>query len=95
MEKNEIMAEDDFGFTLVSEEEVKANEAAAASALEQSKLQVIELSDRLKNSLAVIQPLLKALKANPDKQYIFWPDRVAKIDALTKKLATTAYPPVE
>jgi len=31
-------------------------------------------------------PLLKNLKENPDKDYIFWPNRVAKVEAFEKHI---------
>ena len=34
-----------------------------------------------------ILPLLHNLKKNPEKDYIFWPNRTAKIDAFEDKIA--------
>jgi len=66
----------DFGFTLVDEDELDvAKEVAsstAASANTQDKL------DKLYNA---ITPLLNNLKANPEKEYIKWPNRVDKVEA--------------
>ncbi len=70
------MATFDFGFTLVDEDELDvAKEVAsstAASANTQDKL------DKLYNA---ITPLLNNLKANPEKEYIKWPNRVDKVEA--------------
>lgn len=63
----------DFGFTAVSENELEAIQNAESNATE-----VQERLDKLYNA---ILPLLKNLKQNPDKDYIFWPDRVAKVEA--------------
>lgn len=43
-------------------------------------------SKRLNFLRQAIQPLLNSLKADPNKDYIYWPDRVKKIDDFTKKL---------
>lgn len=69
----------DFGFTAVSEDELEAIQNAESNATE-----VQERLDKLYNA---VLPLLKNLKQNPDKDYIFWPDRVAKVEAFEKHIA--------
>lgn len=64
--------EDDFGFSLVSEEELNADTTAA--------------TDKLHGLRKMVLPLLKNLMKNPDKEYIYWPDRVKKIEAFIKKM---------
>jgi hypothetical protein len=70
---------EDFGFTAVDEDEleiaVKANEKAAEA--EQSALSTQERLDGLYNA---ILPLLNNLKANPQKDYIYWPNRIEKVE---------------
>ena len=68
----------DFGFTAVSENELEAIQSAESSAA--------EVQQRLDNLYEAIVPLLKNLKQNPDKDYIFWPDRVAKVEAFEKHI---------
>lgn len=58
----------DFGFTAVNEDELDAVQTAAG---DKDKL------DRLYQS---ILPLLANLKANPEKDYIYWPNRVTKVE---------------
>jgi len=75
----------DFGFTAVDEEELQAvqktqqvaEDAKQASASYQDKL------DRLYNAIV---PLLNNLKKNPEKEYILWPDRLAKVEAFETHL---------
>jgi hypothetical protein len=70
----------DFGFTAVDEDEIDAVvavTASSASAKDESKV----LEDKVNNLYNAILPLLSNLKANPEKEYIKWPDRTAKIEA--------------
>jgi len=68
----------DFGFTAVSENELEAIQSAESSAA--------EIQQRLDSLYKAIIPLLTNLKQNPDKDYIFWPDRVAKVEAFEKHI---------
>lgn len=81
---------DDFGFSLVSEEELKAHEEALKKKVEEQSRVVIEtaneLTDKLHGLRAMIMPLLNNLAKDPDKSYIFWPDRADKIKAFIKKI---------
>jgi hypothetical protein len=69
----------DFGFTAVDEDELQAVQQTAAKAddAEQLALTTQERLDKLYN--AVI-PLLNNLKKNPEKEYILWPNRLAKVE---------------
>ena len=92
--------DDDFGFSLVSEEELKAKEAELqAKLLEQSQVvqevvkqasqteaTVTEYKDKLNGLRAMVMPLLNNLAKDPDKEYILWPDRAKKIQAFIKKV---------
>ena len=66
----------DFGFTLVDENELDVAQTATASAAEASTTQ-----DKLDKLYNAIGPLLNNLKANPEKEYIKWPNRVEKVEA--------------
>tara|TARA_R110000772_G_scaffold60742_2_gene137079 strand:- start:3080 stop:3331 length:252 start_codon:yes stop_codon:yes gene_type:complete len=65
----------DFGFTAVTEDELdvvqKAHESEASAQNTQEKI------DKLYNA---ITPLLNNLKANPEKSYIHWPNRLGKVE---------------
>ena len=82
--------EDDFGFSLVSEEELKAHEEALKKKVEEQSRVVVqtatELTDKLHGLRAMVMPLLNNLAKDPDKSYVFWPDRADKIKAFIKKI---------
>jgi hypothetical protein len=75
----------DFGFTAVDEDELTAVKALrttadeVASTAEDTQIKL----DKLYNA---ITPLLNNLKANPEKEYILWPNRTEKIEAFENKL---------
>lgn len=72
--------DDDFGFTAVDEEKVTE---PITNKLSDQKAEII---DQLQLLYDAIIPLLKNLKANPDKEYIHWPNRVEKVDGFKSKL---------
>jgi hypothetical protein len=65
----------DFGFTAVDETELNSYQQATQAT--QSATATQEKVDDLYNA---IQPLLNNLKANPEKEYILWPERLKKIE---------------
>lgn len=75
----------DFGFTAVDEDELQAvqdaQKAAGDVAVEAKSTQA--KIDKLYNA---ITPLLNNLKKNPEKEYILWPDRLAKVEAFESHL---------
>lgn len=72
MSTNNFDDDFDFGFTTVSEESLTSGQQ--------------ELNTQLQQLYNAIIPLLKNLKSNPDKEYILWPDRVAKIKQFKQKI---------
>lgn len=64
---------DDFGFSMVSNDELVAN---------------IPVDTRAEELCAMIMPLLNNLKLNPEKDYIQWKgaERIKQIDAFIKKM---------
>lgn len=82
--------DDDFGFSLVSEEELKAHEEALKKKVEEQSRVVVqtatELTDKLHGLRQMIMPLLNNLAKDPEKSYIFWPERSEKIKAFIKKI---------
>jgi|TARA_R110002074_G_scaffold93295_2_gene203769 hypothetical protein len=70
------MAEFDFGFTLVDEAELDVAKEVATSTASATNTQ-----DKLDKLYNAITPLLNNLKANPEKEYIKWPNRVDKVEA--------------
>ena len=89
----------DFGFSFI-DEELQEKEAVAKEAIENISSEKATLSDELTDAkLAAddleyrlellyksISPFLDNLCKNSDKSTIFWPDRVAKIQAYKAKL---------
>jgi hypothetical protein len=75
----------DFGFTAVDEDELKTVQELKSTATEVGHTAIAAQSklDKLYNAIV---PLLNNLKANPEKEYILWPNRTAKIEAFEKKL---------
>jgi len=85
----EIDFDFDFGFTSASEDEIKApiikDLQPAILIAAQGYQQIID------NLLKSIEPLLNNLVKDADtKEYIYWPDRKAKIEAYRKKLHAIA-----
>jgi hypothetical protein len=62
----------DFGFTAVNEDELEAVQKVSATATSSE--------DRLNKLYNTITPLLNNLKQNPEKDYILWPNRLAKVE---------------
>ena len=75
------MSEDifDFGFTAVDETELKAVQEAVLDQVvaRDTAVTTQEKLDKLYNAIV---PLLNNLKANPEKEYILWPNRVEKVE---------------
>ena len=69
----------DFGFTAVDENELEVVQKAS-STVESATNTVAELEDKLNRLYNAILPLLSNLKKNPEKEYIYWPKRVGKIE---------------
>lgn len=87
MKKTTELDEDfDFGFSVVSEDELKTMEKQLQSELQQTTVVVHETKSKLEGMRNMILPLLNNLMANPDKEYIYWPNRTEKIKAFIAKL---------
>ena len=65
----------DFGFTAVDENELEVVQQAQKVAVEAEGN-----ADKLNQLYNAILPLLSNLKANPEKDYIYWPNRVEKVE---------------
>ena len=70
------MAEFDFGFTLVDEADLDVSQELVTATATTSSTQ-----DKLDKLYNAIIPLLNNLKANPEREYIKWPNRVDKVEA--------------
>ena len=76
----------DFGFTAVSEEELEVVQKTAASA-EEAAATATSYEDKLNRLYNAILPLLSNLKANPEKDYIYWPNRTEKVEQFEDMIA--------
>jgi len=76
----------DFGFSVVDESELEVLQQAKTeiettkSTLEQTSAEAETLEARLNKLYNMVQPLLNNLAANPEKNYIYWPNRLSKIE---------------
>ena len=75
----------DFGFTAVDEDELKSVQQVKQEATQASS-SAKQLQDQLDELYNAVTPLLNNLKANPEKEYILWPNRTLKIEQFEKKL---------
>jgi hypothetical protein len=62
----------DFGFTAVTEDELEVVQNAN------------DTTEKLEKLYKAVKPLLENLKANPEKDYIYWPNRVKKVEEFEK-----------
>ena len=69
----------DFGFTAVDEEELEAVQKATTAAWK-IEAAATTTQDRLDKLYNAVVPLLNNLKKNPEKDYILWPNRLAKVE---------------
>jgi hypothetical protein len=76
----------DFGFTAVDETELEAVQQAQSVANEQSST-VSELEEKVDKLYNAILPLLSNLKLNPEKDYIYWPNRVEKVEQFEEMIS--------
>lgn len=70
----------DFGFTAVDEDELEAVQKTTTK-LETTSAKADEVEEKLNKLYNAILPLLSNLKANPEKDYIYWPKRTEKVEA--------------
>jgi len=75
----------DFGFFAVDEAELEAVQQTTAKA-ESAEKNVLTLSDKCDTLYNMMMPLLNNLAKNPEKDYIYWPNRLDKIEQFRDKL---------
>ena len=76
----------DFGFTAVDEDELEAVQKLS-SKVDKADSSKGELEDKLNKLYNSILPLLGNLKKNPEKEYIYWPNRVEKVEQFEDLIA--------
>jgi|TARA_R110000822_G_scaffold65076_5_gene159302 hypothetical protein len=75
----------DFGFTAVDEDELEVVQKLAEEKTSAS-FEALGIQERLDGLYSSVLPLLNNLAANPDKSYIYWPNRLDKIEEFRDKL---------
>jgi len=83
-------AYDDFGFSAVGEDELKQLERKLHADLQQTSSQLDNVTksyqEKLEQLYKLIMPLLINLQKNPDKEYVYWPNRAEKVKEFIKKI---------
>lgn len=77
----------DFGFTAVDENELEAVQQATQT-IETVSSEASTTQERLDKLYNAVQPLLNNLKQNPEKEYIYWPNRLAKVEQFEDYIQT-------
>lgn len=92
-----MVDDNDFGFSLVDETELRAVEeqyklltTEAQTEAEMAAKTAEYYQNKVEGIMAMIMPLLNNLTKDPDKTYIFWPNRAEKINEFITKLKTYA-----
>lgn len=80
----------DFGFSAVSEEELKALEKKLQQEVTSKSAELAQVAqsyeEKLNAMYKMIMPLLKNLAKDDKKEYIYWPNRSAKMQDFIKKI---------
>lgn len=84
-DKPETILDFDFGFTAVDADELDVVREAKAVA-ETTSATAVSNAAKAQLIYDAVIPLLNNLKANPEKDYIYWPDRYEKLDVFADKL---------
>lgn len=69
----------DFGFTAVDENELEAVQKISQE-VQTKQVETESTQEKLDKLFNAITPLLNNLKANPEKDYIYWPNRIEKVE---------------
>lgn len=83
-------AYDDFGFSVVSEDELKALERKLQQEVQEKSSSLVEIEKtyqgKLEQLYKAIMPLLKNLAKDGEKSYVYWPDRANKMKQFIEKI---------
>ena len=82
----------DFGFTAMTEEELKATEKSLQQQVQAKDAELEAVSrtyeEKLNTLYKMVMPLLKNLAKDPEREYIYWPDRHKKMTDFIVKVDT-------
>lgn len=98
--KEENMTDNEFGFSLIAESDIKANEDVLKKKIEETlqhieeqrqyvaeiKIEEEKLIRKLNELRETIMPFLHNLAKDPEKTYILWEDRSARVNEFIEKL---------
>ena len=88
--KNEMSLDFDFGFSAVTEEELKQYEKQEIQKLSQhaqtTAVEALTYKDKLETMYKMVIPLVVNLSKDPQKEYILWPGRDKKLAEFKKQL---------
>lgn len=80
----------DFGFTAMSEEELKAAENQIIQSAQEKTAELEEATktyeEKLNTLYKMVMPLLNNLAKDSDRAYIYWPDRHKKMTEFITKV---------
>jgi len=80
----------DFGFSAVSEEDLKAMERKLQEEVTSKQQALIEVEETYKGKLEqlykMVMPLLVNLAKDDSKEYIYWPNRTEKMNEFISKV---------
>jgi site-specific recombinase XerC len=77
----------DFGFSLMDETEIRVAELHDLKNSQMSlEEQNIHLQAKLNGLRDMVMPLLTNLMKDPEKSYLYWPNRVEKIEMFQRRL---------
>ena len=80
-------ADDDYGFSAVSEEDYNKQVVKEVNQITQPlETQVKDLYERLDKLEKIVVPFLTKLHSTGDKEYIYWPNRKPIIEEQIKKI---------
>lgn len=97
MSKQQYELDDnDFGFSAVSEEELKSMERELEKTVISKSKEIEKIEQTYKGKLEqlykTVMPLLENLAKDSDKEYIFWPNRTEKMKEFIKKVNAIVQP---
>ena len=75
----------DFVFTAMDAEELDAVQEQV-QAVSQATAVATEVQDKIDALYNMIMPLLNNLQKNPEKEYIYWPNRMDKVESFRDQL---------
>ena len=75
----------DFGFTAMDAEELEAVQEKVVEVQKASEVSKAT-ADKIDALYNMIIPLLNNLQKNPEKEYIYWPNRLDKVEEFRDKL---------